>query len=150
MKLSELEVQSPKKKKQLLSSIKKMLNIQTSKNTMSNFDKPLFQNKWFFRRVYKLGLIDKMPEGKEKEKDAANFLWCVEDEDCLTMVFGEEMKELIENMIEDAQPDQIMIRPTENPEGEQQDSISGSDNEEPEENDDDEPEENKNKMKVRM
>ena len=33
------------------------------------------------------------------------------------MVFGEEMKEYIKNMIEDAQPDQIVIRPTENREG---------------------------------
>ena len=47
-------------------------------------------------------------------------------------------------MIEDAQPDQIMIRPTENLEGEQQESISGSEEEEPEENDNGESEENEN------
>ena len=97
---------------------------------MLNFDKPLFQNKWFFRRVYKLDLIDKMPEGNEKEKEAVKFWWSIEEGDCFTMVFGEEMKEYIENMIDDAQPDQIMIRPTENPEGEQQESISGSEEEE--------------------
>ena len=59
------------------------------------------------------------------------------------MVFGEEMREYIKNMFKDAQPDQIMIRSAENPEGEQQDSISGSEDEEPEENDNEEPEENK-------
>ena len=144
MKLGELQAQSPKKKKQLLSLIKKLLKVQTSENTMSNFDEPLFQNKWFFRRVYKLKLIDKMPEGKEKEKEAVKFWWCIEEEDCFTMVFGEEMKEYIKNMIKDAQPDQITIRPTENLEGEQQDSISGSEDEEPEEHDTEEPEENKN------
>ena len=50
-------------------------------------------------------------------------------------------------MIDDAQPDQIVIRPTENLEGEQQDSIPGSKDEEPEENDNEEPEENKNEDK---
>ena len=48
---------------------------------MSNFDEPLFQNKWFFRRAYKLKLIDKMPEGEEKEKEAVKFWWCIEEED---------------------------------------------------------------------
>ena len=54
------------------------------------------------------------------------------------------MKEYIENMIEDAQPDEIVLRPTENREGEQQESISGSEEEEPEESNDNEPEEIKN------
>ena len=43
-----------------------------------------------------------MPEGKEKEKEAARFWWSIEDEDCFTTVFAEKMKEYIENMIEDA------------------------------------------------
>ena len=144
MRLGELQVQSPKKKKHLLSSIEKMLKVQASKNTMLNFNEPLFQNKCFFRKVYKLDLIDKMPEGKEKEKEAAKFWVSIEEGDCFTMVFGEEMKGYLENMINDAHPDQIMIRPTENPEGEQQDSMSGSEDEEPEENKNEEPEENEN------
>ena len=126
MRLGELQAQSLKKKKQLLFSIEKMLKVQTSENTTLNFDKPLFKNKWFFRRVYKLELINKMPEGKEKEKEAAKFWWSIEEGDCFATVFGEEVKEYIKNMIDDAQPDQIMIRPTENPEGEQQENISGS------------------------
>ena len=62
-----------------------------------------------FRRVYKLNLIDKMPEGKEKEKEAVKFWWPLGDKDCFTMVFSEEMKEYLENMIEDAQPDQVVL-----------------------------------------
>ena len=85
-----------------------------------------------------------MPEGVEKEKAAAKFWWSIEEGDCFTIRFGEEMKEYIKNIIDDAQPDQIVIRPTENPEGEQQESISVSEDEEPEENDDEKPEENKN------
>ena len=37
-------------------------------------------------------------------------------------------------MIDNVQPDQIVIRPTENPEGEQQENISGRKDEEPEKN----------------
>ena len=86
-----------------------MLKVQSTENSTSNFDEPLFQNKWFFRKLNKLDLIDKMPEGKEKEKEAARLWWSIEDEDCFTTVFAEKMKEYIENMIEDAQPDQIML-----------------------------------------
>ena len=93
MKLGELQAKSLKKKKQLLATIGKMLKVQTSKNTTSNFDEDLFQNKWFFRKLYKLDLIDKMPEGKAKEKEAVRFWWSTEDEDCFTMAFGEEIKE---------------------------------------------------------
>ena len=75
-----------------------------------------------------------MPEGEEKEKEAAKFWWSIEKGDSFTTAYGEEMKEYIKNMINDAQPDQIMIGPTENPEGEQQESVSGSEDEEPEEN----------------
>ena len=88
-----------------------------------------------------------MPEGKEKEKEAAKFWWSIEEGDCFTMVFGGEMKEYIKNMINDAQPDQIMITPTENLEGEQQESISGSEDEEPEENENEEPGEHENEDK---
>ena len=63
MKLGELQAESLKKKKHLLASIGKMLKVQTSENTTSNFDEDLFQNKWFFRKLYKLDLIKKMPEG---------------------------------------------------------------------------------------
>ena len=147
MSLGELQAQSPKKNRQLLFSIEKMLKVQVSENPMLNFDEPLFENKWFFRRVNKLNLINKMPEGKEKEKETAKFWWSIEEGDCFTTVFGEEIKEYIKNMIDDAQPDQIVIRPTENPEGEQQESISGTEDEEPEENNDEEPEENKNEDK---
>ena len=102
MRLGELQAQSPKKKKQLLSLIEKMIKVQASENTTLNFNEPLFQNKWFFREVYILNLIDKMPESKEKEKEALKFLWSIEEGDCFTTVFGEEMKECLENMIEDA------------------------------------------------
>ena len=68
MRLGELQAQSPKKKKQLLFSIEKILKVQASENTMLNFDEPLFENKWFFRRVYKLELINKMPDSEEKKK----------------------------------------------------------------------------------
>ena len=53
MKLGELQAESLKTKKQLLASIGKMVKVQTSEKTMSNIDKPLFQNKWFFRKLYK-------------------------------------------------------------------------------------------------
>ena len=86
-----------------------MLTVQTSENTMSNFDEDLFQNKWFFRKLYKLDLIEKMPEGKAKEKEAVRFWWSIEDEDCFMKVFGEEIKEHIENVMEDARPDQIVL-----------------------------------------
>ena len=60
-----------------------------------------------------------MPEGKEKEKEkekeAGKIWWSIEEGDCFTHVYIEEIKEYIENMIDDAQPDQIMIRPTGNP-----------------------------------
>ena len=114
---------------------------------MLNFDESLFENKWFFRRIYNLKLIHNMPEGKEEGKEAAKFWWSTEEGDYFTMVFGEEMKEYIKNMIKNAQPDQIVIRPTENLEGEQRESISGSEDEEPEEDDDEEPQETKNEDK---
>ena len=68
MKLGDLQAKSPKKKKQLLASIRKMLKVQKSKNTTSNFYEDLFQNKWFFRKLHELNLIEEMPEGKAKEK----------------------------------------------------------------------------------
>ena len=68
MKLGELQAESPKKKKQFLAAIRKMLKVQTSKSTTSNFDEALFQNKWFLRKPYKLNLINKMPEGKAKKE----------------------------------------------------------------------------------
>ena len=102
----------------------------------SNFDEDLFQNKWCFRKLYKLDLIKKMPEGKAKEEEEARFWWSIEDEDCFTMVVGEEIEEYIENMMEDAKPDQIELQPIENQESEQQQSMS--EDQEPEENDDEE------------
>ena len=52
-------------------------------------------------------------------------------------------------MMDDAQPDQIILRPTENPECEQQEeSISGSEDEE--ENNAEEPEENEIKNQKKM
>ena len=86
-----------------------MLKVQTSENTMSNFDEDLFQNKWFFGKLYKLDLIKKMPEGKTKENESARFWWSIEDEDCFTTVFGEKIKEHIKNMMEDAKADQIVL-----------------------------------------
>ena len=71
---------------------------------------------------------------RKKEKEAAEFWRSIEEEDCFTKVYSDENKEYIENMINDAEPDQIMIRPTENPEVEQQENISGSEDEQPEEN----------------
>ena len=111
MKLGELQAESLRKKKQLLASIKKMLKVQTSMNTMSNFDEDLFQNKWFFRKLYKLDLIKKMPVGKAKEKEATRFWWSIVDEDCFTTVLGEEIKEHTKNMMEDAKPDLIVLQP---------------------------------------
>ena len=96
-----------------------MLKVQSSENVRLNIDQPFFKNKWHFRKVYKLELINKMPEGEKKEKEAAMSWWSIEEGDCFTQVYGDEMKEYIENMIDNAQPDQIVIKPTENPEGEQ-------------------------------
>ena len=111
----------------------------------SNFDEDLFQNKSCFRKLNKLDLIQKMPEGKAKEEEEAGFWWSIADEDCFTMVFGEEIKEYIENMMEDAKPDQIVLQPIENQESEQQQSMS--EDEEPEENDDEELENENDKEK---
>ena len=86
MRFIELQAQSLKKEA-TLSSIEKMLKVQVSKNIMLNFNEPLFQNKCFFRKVYKIDLINKMPEGKEKEKEAVKFWWSIEEGDCFTMVF---------------------------------------------------------------
>ena len=77
-----------------------------------------------------------MREGNAKEKEAARFWWSIEDEDCFMMVLGEEIREHIENMMEDARPDQIVLQPTENQESEQPESMS--EDEEPEESDDEE------------
>ena len=46
-----------------------------------------------------------MPEGKEKEKEAGKIWWSIEEGDCFTHVYSEEIKEYIENMIDDAQQD---------------------------------------------
>ena len=73
-----------------------MLKVQSSENVMSNFDQPLFENKWHFRKVYKLELINKMPEDEEKEKEAVKFWWSIEEGDCFTQVYGDEIKEYIE------------------------------------------------------
>ena len=57
MKLGELQAESPKKKKWLLASIGKMVKVQTSENTTSNFDEDLIQNKWFFRKLWMIQKI---------------------------------------------------------------------------------------------
>ena len=54
-----------------------------------------------------------MPEGEEKEKGAAKFWWSIEEGDCFTQVYSDEIKEYIKNIIDHAQRDQIMIRPIE-------------------------------------
>ena len=94
--------------------------------------------------------FDQQDARRQGKKEAARFWWSIEDEDCFTMVFGEEMKEYIENMMEDAKPDQIVLQPTENQEGEQQKSISGSEEEEPEESDGDEQKKVKTKIEKLM
>ena len=106
---------------------------------MSNFDEDFFQNKLFFRKLYKLELVEKMPEGKAKEKEDARFWWSIEDEDCFIMVVGEEIKDHIVNMMENAKPNQIVLQPIENQESEQQESMS--EDEEPEKSDNEELEE---------
>ena len=77
-----------------------------------------------FRKLHKLNLVKEMPEGKAKDKEEARFWWSIEDEDCFTMACGVEIKEYIENMMDDARPDQIVLRPVENEEHEQQESMS--------------------------
>ena len=101
MQLGELQAESPKKKEQFLAAIRKMLNVQTSKNTTSNFDEALFQNKWFFKKTVQ-AQFDQQDARRQGKKEAVRFWWSIEDEDCFTMVFGEEIKEYIENMMEDA------------------------------------------------
>ena len=124
-----------------------MLKVQESRDTTSGFDDDLFQNKWFFRKLYNLNLIKKMPEGKAKEKEAVIFWWSIEDEDCFTTVFDKEIKEHIKNRMEDARPDQIVLQPIENQESEQPESMS--EDEEPEESDDEELEKNENEKENR-
>ena len=91
MKLGDLQAKSVKKRRELLSSIEKMLKVQRYKNTMLTFDEQLFENRWFYRKLLKLELIDQMPDGKEKENEDAKFWWSIEDENCFTTVFGEEI-----------------------------------------------------------
>ena len=64
-------------------------------------------------------MINRMPDGKGKEKEDAKFWWCIKDEDCFTTVFGDKMEQ---HIIQNAYPDQIVFRLTECKETEQQDS----------------------------
>ena len=74
MKLGELQAKSLKKKKQLLASIGKMLKVQTSENTMSNFDEDLFQNKWFFRKLCKTQFDKEDARRQRKRKRSCKIL----------------------------------------------------------------------------
>ena len=67
----------------------------------------------------------------------------MEDEDCFTILLGEEIKDYIKNIMEDARPDRIVLLPIENQEKEQPESMS--EDKEPVESDDEELEENENK-----
>ena len=53
-----------------------------------------------FRHYFQCDLITKMPDGEEKEKEPKKFWWSVET-DCLTRVFGDEMRGYLERMAMD-------------------------------------------------
>ena len=135
MRLGELQV-DPKQKTQLLYSIQQMLKAEpmtypTLHPLSSKQD--LFINKWRFRRCTKFKLIDEMPDGEEKEKEADKFWWSIET-DCFTCVFGDEIKEYLARLSMDLFPDQVVIKREDNSEDRlQEDSSSSEDEDETEE-----------------
>ena len=136
MQLGDLQ-QYQKKKNQLLFAIGSMLRAESMEYPMTyplNSEQDLFLNKWKLRWCFKYNLITKMPDGEEKEQEKAKFWWSVET-DCITRVFGDEMKVYLETMAMDAYPDQVVIKKEERSGDEQQDGSSSSEEEkeEPEE-----------------
>ena len=77
-----------------------------------------------------------MEEGEEKDKEAEKFWWSVEDEDCFTQIYGEEMKDNIKRMIKDSHPNEVVIMKAESSGDEHQEESSSSEEDEPEENED--------------
>ena len=73
MRLGDIQ-QNQKKKNQLLFALGSMLKVETMEYPMTyplSSEQNLFLNKWKLRWCYKYNLIDKMPDGEEKEQEKA-------------------------------------------------------------------------------
>ena len=88
-----------------------------------------------------------MKESKEKEKEAVKFWWFIEDADCFTQIYGEEMKDYIKRMIKDSHPNKVVIQIAKSSGEEHKEESSGCEEEdelEEEENDDEDIKKNEN------
>ena len=97
-----------------------------------NSEQDLFLCKWKLRQCYKYNLIDKMPDENGKDQEDAKFLLSVET-DCLTRVFGDEMKTCLEMMTMSMYPYQVVIKKEESSGNKLQEDSSSSEEEEEEE-----------------
>ena len=134
MRLGEMQ-QNQKRKNQLLFAIGSMLKVETMEYPMTcplSSEQDLFFNKWKLSKCYKYNLINKMPEGDEKDQEDAKFWWSVET-DCFTRVFGDEMKAYLEMMTMCMYTDQVIFKKEESSGDELQEDSSSSEEEEEEE-----------------
>ena len=84
------DTQQNQKIEQIIVSLGSMLKVETMEYAMTyplSSEQDLFLNKWKLRQCYKYNLINKMPDGQEKEQEKATVWWSVET-DCFTRVFG--------------------------------------------------------------
>ena len=81
---------------------------------------------------FKYNLFYKMPDGEEKDQEDAKFWWSLET-DCVTRVFGDEMKVYLEMMTMSVYPDQVVIKKEESSGDELQEDSPSSEEEEEEE-----------------
>ena len=124
--------ENQKPKNQLLFAIGRKLRVETMEYPMTyplSSEQDLFLNKWELRWCFKFNLIDKMPDGEEKEKERAMFWWSLE-EDCFMRVFGHEMRVYLEIMSIATYPEEVIFKKEESSYDELQDSSSSSEEEE--------------------
>ena len=86
-----------------------------------------------------------MPDGEEKDQEDAKFWWSLET-DCVTRVFGDEMKVYLEMMTMSVYPDQVVIKKEESSGDELQKDSSSSEEEEEEEEEEETEEEGKEEI----
>ena len=112
MRLGELQVDD-KRKRQLVYSIGQMLKESSmpypTPYPFSN-EQEIFINTWKLRHDCKYDIISKMKDSEEEDKEEKKFWWSIEEEDCFTRVFGDEVWDYLDSAVMDSYPDQVAIK----------------------------------------
>ena len=112
MRLSELQVDD-KRKSQLMHSVGHMLKKSSTPFPLSSVTylpiQEILFNKWKLRCYFKYDLILKIQDTEERSQEEKKFWWTME-EDCFTLVYGDEIMDYLEGMVMEIYPDQVEIK----------------------------------------